>query len=81
MKKRDGGRGCGEEGESKKVFWNGDDSLLDADQNDHGKETRFFPNLFHSQPTGTFVEQLDHNKRSKLKKDATNCANSAFQLI
>ena len=57
-------RGCVEqrEGVGKKVFWNGDDSLLAAHQTDGGKETRFFHNLFHSRPTVPFGEQLQVHK-------------------
>ena len=50
---------------SKKVFWNGDDSLLATAQTDGRKETRFFQNLFHSHPTVPPEEQVNHKKSPK----------------
>ena len=47
---------------SKKVFWNGDDSLLATAQTDGRKEPRFFQNLFHSHPTVPPEEQVNHKK-------------------
>ena len=50
---------------SKKVFWNGDDSLLATAQTDGRKEPRFFQNLFHSHPTVPSEEQVNHKKSPK----------------
>ena len=50
---------------SKKVFWNGDDSLLATAQTDGRKEPRFFQNLFHSHPTVPSQEQVNHKKSPK----------------